>query len=182
MNPDIPHPKARGEWAELRFMARAAEHRLCVAKPWGDMAPYDFAVEHNGRFLRVQVKCTRYQRGHSYKCNITSNGTPYARTRLDFIAAYVIPADTWYIIRPRHSPTNSNPPFSSPQAFQVRPLPRGLAPPPRVFFQLPLALPMPQTVACPLLNPNHHVIPNKVSDPTIADGPPLPSTEPPRPA
>jgi PD-(D/E)XK endonuclease len=98
MNPDIPHPKARGEWAELRFMARAAEHRLCVAKPWGDMAPYDFAVEHHGRFLRVQVKCTRYQRGHSYKCNITSNGTPYARSRLDFIAAYVIPADTWYII------------------------------------------------------------------------------------
>jgi hypothetical protein len=60
MNPDIPHPKARGEWAEMRFMARAAEHRLCVAKPWGDMAPYDFAVEHNGRFLRVQEKCTRW--------------------------------------------------------------------------------------------------------------------------
>lgn len=35
-------------------MARAAEHRLCVAKPWGDMAPYDFAVEHNEFGIRSQ--------------------------------------------------------------------------------------------------------------------------------
>ena len=35
---DIQHPKLRGERAELRFMARAAEHGLCIAKPWGDMA------------------------------------------------------------------------------------------------------------------------------------------------
>jgi hypothetical protein len=95
---DIQHPKARGEWAELRFMARAAEHGLCITKPWGDMARYDFAVEHNGRFLRVQVKCTKYKRGHSYKCNVTSNGVPYTTNQLDFIAAYVIPADAWYII------------------------------------------------------------------------------------
>jgi len=95
---DIQHPKARGEWAELRFMARAAEHGLCVAKPWGDSAPWDFAVEHHGHFLRVQVKCTKYKRGNSYKCNLTSNGIPYAPDQLDFIAAYVIPADAWYIL------------------------------------------------------------------------------------
>ena len=95
---DIQHPKARGEWAELRFMARAAEYGLCITKPWGDMARYDFAVEHNGRFLRVQVKCTKYKRGNSYKCNVTSNGVPYTTNQLDFIAAYVIPADAWYII------------------------------------------------------------------------------------
>ncbi|HEY6768095.1 MAG TPA: hypothetical protein VI386_25345, partial [Candidatus Sulfotelmatobacter sp.] len=28
------HPKARGEWAELRFMTRAAELHLYVCKPW----------------------------------------------------------------------------------------------------------------------------------------------------
>jgi hypothetical protein len=50
---DIQHPKLRGEWAELRFMARAAEHGLCIAKPWGDMARYDFAVEHNGYQITV---------------------------------------------------------------------------------------------------------------------------------
>jgi len=95
---DIRHAKRRGEWAELRFMARAAEHGLGVAKPWGDSSPYDFVVEHNGHFLRVQVKCTRYRRGNSYKCNVTSNGVPYAPADLDFLAAYVIPADAWYII------------------------------------------------------------------------------------
>ena len=42
----IKHPKLRGEWAELRFMRCAAEHGLCVTKPWGETARYDFAVEH----------------------------------------------------------------------------------------------------------------------------------------
>ncbi len=35
----IAHAKARGEWAELRFMTRAAELGLRVAKPWGDNSP-----------------------------------------------------------------------------------------------------------------------------------------------
>jgi hypothetical protein len=95
---DIPHAKLRGEWAELRFMSRAAEHGLCVAKPWGDSARYDFAVEHRGHFLRVQVKCTQYRRWNSYICSVTANGVPYSTAQLDFIAAYVIPADAWYII------------------------------------------------------------------------------------
>jgi PD-(D/E)XK endonuclease len=69
-NPSCPirHAKARGEWAELRFMTRAVELGLRVTKPWGDNAPYDLAVESRGQFLRVQVKCTLFQRGHSYKC------------------------------------------------------------------------------------------------------------------
>ena len=96
--PDIPHPKRRGEWAELRFMSRAAEFGLAVAKPWGDSSPYDFAVEHRGHFLRVQVKCTRYRRGRSYKCHITAGGAPYSRDSVDFIAAYIIPLDLWYIL------------------------------------------------------------------------------------
>jgi hypothetical protein len=47
-------------------MTRATELGLRVTKPWGDNAPYDLAVEANGRFLRVQVKCTRFRRGRSY--------------------------------------------------------------------------------------------------------------------
>ena len=45
----FPNPKNRGEWAEMRFMARAAEQGFRVSKPWGDSARYDFAVEENGR-------------------------------------------------------------------------------------------------------------------------------------
>jgi len=90
--------KERGEWAELRFMTRATELRLRVAKPWGDSAPYDLATEYRARFSRVQVKCTFFHRGNSYKCHLDSNGVPYSPRDIDFIAAYVIPTDTWYIL------------------------------------------------------------------------------------
>ena len=95
----FPHFKLQGEWAELIFMARAAEQGLRVSRPWGDSAPYDVAVEHNGRFLRVQIKSTRCRhRAGAYKCHIDSNGTPYTLHELDFIAAYVIPLEVWYLI------------------------------------------------------------------------------------
>jgi PD-(D/E)XK nuclease superfamily protein len=94
----IPHPKLRGEWAELRFQLRAAEHGLILAKPCGDCAPYDFAVDHQGHFLRVQVKCTVFHRGSSYKCHLDHNGTPYTPAQIDFFAAYVIPPDVFYIL------------------------------------------------------------------------------------
>src|SRR5712671_7408643 len=92
---DISHPKLRGEWAELRFQLRATERGLILARPCGDCAPYDFAVDHHGRFLRVQVKCTLQRREkHSYRCCLDHNGSPYTSDQIDFFAAYVIPADT----------------------------------------------------------------------------------------
>ena len=107
--PYIPHPKLRGEWAELRFQLRAAEHGLILAKPCGDCAPYDFIVacperatsdrrDHHGHFLRVQVKCTVFHRGNSYKCHLDHNGIPYTPHEIDFFAAYVIPPDVFYIL------------------------------------------------------------------------------------
>ena len=41
----IKNCKERGEWAELCFMARAAELGLKVSKPYGDSASYDVGVE-----------------------------------------------------------------------------------------------------------------------------------------
>ena len=90
--------KLRGEWAELRFMTQAAERSLMVSKPWGDSAPYDLMVEHQGHIRRVQVKSTSYKHDGAYKCHVTANGVSYPHNHLDFIAAYVIPTDTWYII------------------------------------------------------------------------------------
>jgi hypothetical protein len=72
--PHIPHPKLRGEWAELRFRLRAAELGLILARPCGDNAPYDFVVDHHGHFLRVQVKCTLYKRDKT-PTNATSTTT-----------------------------------------------------------------------------------------------------------
>ena len=66
----IRNSKLRGEWAELRFMTRAAERGLMISKPWGDSARYDLMIEHHGRVLRIQVKSTmRIVRG-CYRCHL----------------------------------------------------------------------------------------------------------------
>jgi len=96
--PAISHAKQRGEWAEIRFLERAARHGLRVSKPWGESAPYDFAVEHNGRFHRVQVKCTSKKRLQSYVCWVSNSRGPYTSRQIDFVAAYIIPVEIWYIL------------------------------------------------------------------------------------
>jgi hypothetical protein len=95
---DIQHPKLRGEWAELRFMARAAEHGLRVSKPFGDCARYDMVVEAEGQFLRVQVKSIGRKPEYGYRCNLITRAGPYTAKDMDFVAIYVINLELWYII------------------------------------------------------------------------------------
>ena len=91
--------KRRGEWVEMLFMARAAEHGFQVSKPWGDSASYDFVVEHHTRCVRVQVKSTTHQRFGGHCCQVRgSQKRPYVDGSFDFAAIYLIPADAWYII------------------------------------------------------------------------------------
>jgi len=92
--------KLQGELVELRFLIRAAKLGLCVAKPWGDSAPYDFLVESGGAIFRVQVKSTRFRhaRTKAFVCVTRRQGKPYSSKEVDFIAAYVVPDDAWYII------------------------------------------------------------------------------------
>ena len=91
--------KERGEWAELCFMARAADRGLNVSRPHGDSASYDVGVEQNGRFLRIQVKSTTFCRKGSYTSNITGpKHERYPRGKVDFFAVYLVPVDVWYII------------------------------------------------------------------------------------
>ncbi len=80
-------------------MARAAEREMSVSRPHGDSASYDVGVEHNGRFLRVQVKSTTYRRKGSYTCNVIgAKRERYPRGKVDFFAVYLVPIDLWYII------------------------------------------------------------------------------------
>jgi hypothetical protein len=94
----IKQRKQRGEWAELRFMARASEQGLLVSKPWGDTSRYDFIVEHAGKLMRVQVKSTTFRKNRSYICTLRAlEGQPYTSSQIDFVAAYIIPKNIWYI-------------------------------------------------------------------------------------
>jgi PD-(D/E)XK endonuclease len=94
----IKQRKQRGEWAELRFMARASEPGLLVSKSWGDTSRYDFVVEHAGKLMRVQVKSTTFRRNRSYVCTLCANeGKPYTIGQIDFVAAYIIPKNIWFI-------------------------------------------------------------------------------------
>jgi hypothetical protein len=43
-----------------------------------------------------------YKRQGTYVCNVLANNGPYGANQIDFVAAYVIPADLWYII-PAHA-------------------------------------------------------------------------------
>jgi PD-(D/E)XK endonuclease len=77
----IKHPKIRGEWVELRFMMRAIELGLHLNKPWGEVMPYDFAVEHEAQFVRVQVKSTMFIDRGGYSCTVRGTGGAGGGTR-----------------------------------------------------------------------------------------------------
>jgi hypothetical protein len=92
--------KERGEWVELRFMTEAVEHGFRVSKPWGDSSAYDVGIESGSRVLRVQVKSTDCRTEFGYLCQFKPNchTQPYTLEQVDFFAAYVIPANVWYVI------------------------------------------------------------------------------------
>jgi hypothetical protein len=94
----IKHPKVRGEWVELRFMMRAIELGLHLNKPWGEVMPYDFVIEHEGRFVRVQVKSTMFKDRGGYSCTVRGSDGPYEGDPFEYLAAYVFQEDLWYII------------------------------------------------------------------------------------
>lgn len=97
--------KRMGELAELGFMYRAAGHGFGVARPYGDSHPYDILLQHRRRLLRIQVKsCFRHDRGRHTGFSITvshhfgKTKFTYSVEDIDFIAAFVAPYDTWYLI------------------------------------------------------------------------------------
>jgi PD-(D/E)XK endonuclease len=96
----IQDKKVRGEWAESIFLARASEFGLTVSKPWGDSARFDCVVGKPGKFVAVQVKSTvaELPGGTGYICSVCSSNRPYPPGSFDFLAAYVVHEDVWYII------------------------------------------------------------------------------------
>lgn len=102
----IENHAQRGEWAELRFMAKAMEHGYKITKPLGGSTSYDVVVDLGGRFTSVQVKSTTYMRrrgvyetGRSFSLGLRAiNRQPYSNSAFQYLAAYIIPREVWYII------------------------------------------------------------------------------------
>jgi hypothetical protein len=94
--------KQRGEWVELLFMTVAAGLGFTVAKPFGESARYDVIVEHEGRFLRIQVKSTEICTGDCYRCELRMCGNrQYVAGAVDYFAIYILAEDLWYIFPAR---------------------------------------------------------------------------------
>jgi hypothetical protein len=95
----IRNCKRRGEWAELVFAMRAVERGLRLGRPWGESSGYDFTVDQGERMVRVQVKSTIFREGkEGYSCTLKDSKGPYKKGSFEFVAAYVIPEDVWFIL------------------------------------------------------------------------------------
>ena len=94
----IRNCKKRGEWVELVFAVRATGLGLVLGRPWGESSGYDFTVDAGWRIVRVQVKSTMFREGSGYSCTLKDSRGPYKKNSFDFVAAYVIPEDVWYIL------------------------------------------------------------------------------------
>jgi hypothetical protein len=93
-----PKSKALGEAVEAAFLAKATMLGFPVLKPWGDSRPYDFAVEGGRRLWKVQVKCATSHRGTRCSARAAGSGEIYTLEDLDFLLAYVIKKDMWYVV------------------------------------------------------------------------------------
>ena len=91
-------PKRRGEEGELAFMRRAIAEGSAIAKPWGDSERYDFILDSGHGFWRVQVKSTQRCAESRYRVKAAGWKATYTRDEIDFLVAWVIPEDLWYVV------------------------------------------------------------------------------------
>jgi hypothetical protein len=84
--------KSRGE------AAKAASLGFGVAKPWGDSERYDFIIDSGYNFWRVQVKSTQRYANWRYQVKTSGWRTAYTSRDIDFLIAYIVPEDLWYIV------------------------------------------------------------------------------------
>jgi hypothetical protein len=115
--------KRRGEISELAFALAAARQGFGISRPYGDSERYDIILDcpkndcprndsshldphARPRLIRVQVKATTQVVDGLYRVNahrrINGRAVPYTLSEVDFIAAYIIPEDAWFILPLAH--------------------------------------------------------------------------------
>lgn len=100
------HSKAKGTRYEQMFMAEALKRGLHPHDAPGDYLPHDVAVMNGaGKFYRVQVKGTSKvssDAGSRYQITLSKWVSGNAReldcSKVDVLAGYLEPLDTWYIV------------------------------------------------------------------------------------
>jgi PD-(D/E)XK endonuclease len=90
--------KRSAEVAEAAFLAKASSLGFGVAKPWGDSERYDFIVDSGHHFWRVQVKSTQRFAESRYRVKAAGWKASYTCDEIDFIVAYIIPENLWYVV------------------------------------------------------------------------------------
>ncbi len=101
--------KRQGEIAEAGFVHKAMKMGLTVLKPVGDSERFDFVVNRGRKFVRVQVRSSQtmsrwkmYSVASCYKINhggrAPAEQVPYTEEEIDFLAVYLVPEDTWYLL------------------------------------------------------------------------------------
>ena len=92
----------QGDLGEVAFLHKATALGFMVAHPYGVGYPFDFIVQGGQDLLRVQVKATTNLRGGLYAVCINHHPgrqpCAYRAGEIDFVAVYIIPEDTWYIL------------------------------------------------------------------------------------
>ena len=103
--PKIRRAKAKGEYAELLFIAKMLTLGFIVCRPYGDNQPFDFVVSAPGTpFSRIQVKSSWTKSGNVYRFKATGfAGRRYRPRDIDFIVVVVVPEDAWYVIPRREA-------------------------------------------------------------------------------
>jgi PD-(D/E)XK endonuclease len=96
-----------GDLGESAFLHKATSLGFMVARPWRNIYCYDFIVEGGRNLWRVQVKTTTSMKNGLYKINLSRIDNrvsrPYAESEIDFVAAYVMPEETWYLLPVREA-------------------------------------------------------------------------------
>ena len=91
-----------GELGEVAFLHKATELGFMVAQPYGTSYRFDFIVQGGQNLWRMQIKSASQISGHLYSVSICRNqgrrALPYSESEIDFVAVYIIPEDTWYIL------------------------------------------------------------------------------------
>jgi PD-(D/E)XK endonuclease len=87
---------------EAAFMHKATSLGFPLSLPYGHLHRYDFVVEGRKNLSRVQVKTSRFLMRGLYRVFVSHCtkrvGHPYTESEIDFVAVYIIPEDTWYIL------------------------------------------------------------------------------------